>query len=160
MLAYLTYMAERLEQMHRLLKETGSIYLHCDAAASHYLKIVMDAIFGPRWFRRELIWSNEDQSGFKSQANNWIRGHDTIFYYRMSEKTEFNKQYNPLSSRTIKRYDKIDEQGQRYKIYNEAKGPRRSYLKEDRGSATASVWWDIPSFQTVNNTGEYLGYRT
>ena len=56
MLAYLTYMAERLEQMHRLLKPTGSLYLHCDPTASHYLKILIDSIFGAMNFKNEIIW--------------------------------------------------------------------------------------------------------
>ena len=57
MLAYLTYMAERLAECHRVLKDTGSIYLHCDPTASHYLKILMDTIFGARYFKNEIIWS-------------------------------------------------------------------------------------------------------
>ena len=56
MLAYLTYMAERLEQMQRILRPTGSIYLHCDPTASHYLKLVMDAVFGAANFRSEIVW--------------------------------------------------------------------------------------------------------
>ena len=103
MLAYLTYMAERLEQMHRLLKPTGSIYLHCDPTASHYLKILMDSTFGHNAFRREIIWSNEGQSGFKSKANNWIRGHDVLLYYLKSSGIQtFNKQYKPLDENTIR----------------------------------------------------------
>ena len=165
MMAYLTYMAERLEQMYKLLKPTGSIYLHCDPTASHYLKLVMDSIFGRRkgsGFRSEIIWSNEDVSGFKSQAKNWIRGHDVLLYYLVGEQFTFNKEYLPLDDKTIKRYDKIDADGRRYKIYrNKKDGTERfSYLKEDRGAPVSNVWKDIPSFQKVNNTGEYLGYPT
>jgi len=162
LLAYLSYMVERLIIMKRILKPTGSIYLHCDPTASHYIKIMMDGIFGHENFRREIIWSNEDASGFKSQAMNWIRGHDVVLYYAKNKNiVTFNKEYLPLSERTIKRYDKIDEKGQRYKIYKNNDGSeRKSYLKIDRGRAVSSVWTDIPSFQTVNNTGEYLGYDT
>ena len=56
MLAYLTYMAERLEHMHRLLQPTGNLYLHCDPTASHYLKILLAAVFGPKNFRNEITW--------------------------------------------------------------------------------------------------------
>ena len=161
LLAYLLYMVERLIVMKGLLKPTGSIYLHCDPTASHYIKIMMDGIFGHKNFRREVIWSNEDSSGFKSQAANWIRGHDTIFYYTLGSSPVFNKQYFPLGTKTIKRYDKVDEDGKRYKIYRNKDGTeRRSYLKMERGRAISSVWTDCPSFQTVNNTGEYLGYPT
>lgn len=161
LLAYLAYMAERLLAMRPLLRPTGSIYLHCDSTASHYIKVLMDSVFGHLNFRREIIWNNKDSSGFKSQAKNWIRGHDIILYYVKSENATFNKEYLPLDERTVKRYDKIDSEGKRYKIYRtKGKPDRRSYLKEERGVAVSSVWADIPSFQTVNNTGEYLGYQT
>lgn len=159
--SYLIYMAVRLLEMQRLLKPTGSIYLHCDPTMSHYLKLVMDAIWGRWMLRRELIWSNGDQSGFKSKAQNWIRGHDTVLYYADQKSALFNKQYLPLDDKTLKRYDKIDEHGRRYKIYNKGKDDERfSYLRADRGAALSSVWTDIPSFQKVNNTGEMTGYPT
>lgn len=80
-LAYLVMMTPRLLEMHRILKPTGSLYLHCDPAASHYLKIVLDAIFGGENFRREIIWRSGWVSGFKAAAKNWVRNHDTILYY-------------------------------------------------------------------------------
>ena len=97
MLAYLTYMAERLVEMHRILKPTGSIYLHCDPFASHYLKIVMDAIFGKSNFRNEIVWRIGWVSGFKTQKRGWIRNHDILLYYTMSKKANerFNKEYIP-----------------------------------------------------------------
>ena len=159
---YLIWLNARLYEMKRLLKPTGSIYVHCDWHASHYIKVEMDKIFGYENFRRELIWSVEDLSGFKSQAENWIRGHDTILYYAdgQSEVT-FNKEYGPLDPLTVKRYDKVDERGRRYKVYRNKDGTeRRSYLKLDRGAPIGTVWPDIPSFQKVNNTGEYIGYPT
>ena len=161
LLAYLSYMTERVLPLKRILKPMGSIYLHCDPTASHYIKLMMDGIFGHGSFRREIVWSNEDQSGFKSQAKNWIRGHDTVLYYLKSDKFIFNKGYFPLDEKTIRRYDKIDDTGERYKVYRNVDGSeRRSYLKIERGAAVPSVWTDIPSFQKVNNTGEYLGYDT
>ncbi len=161
MAAYLAYMAERLLWIKRVMKPTASIYLHCDPTASHYLKIVMDVVFGRKNFRREVIWNVVDVSGFKSQARNWIREHDVILYYLNEKRKIFNKQYKPLDIKTIKRYDKVDENGKRYKIYKNKDGTqRRSYLRKDRGVPIGSVWSDIPSFQTVNNTGEYLNYPT
>ncbi len=81
MLAYLSMMAPRLVELHRALKFTGSIYLHCDPTASHYLKALMDAVFGGRNFRREIIWRSGWVSGFKSKAKNWVRNHDVLLYY-------------------------------------------------------------------------------
>ena len=111
MLAYLTYMAERLELMRRLLKESGSIYLHCDPAASHYLKIVMDAVFGPKNFQNEIIWSYRTGGASKKR---WPRKHDTILFYQKSGKY----QHMPEQERVI--YKKaffgtsIDKAGRHY----------------------------------------------
>ena len=80
-MAYLVMMAIRLLELHRVLKPRGSIYLHCDPTASHYLKVLMDQIFGPRNFRRELVWRSGWVSGFKSKAKNWVRNHDILLYY-------------------------------------------------------------------------------
>ncbi|MDE0021085.1 MAG: DNA methyltransferase [Candidatus Poribacteria bacterium] len=86
MLAYLTYMAERLEEMRRMLKQTGSIYLHCDPTASHYLKIIMDAVFGQANFRNEIVWAY--RTGGVSKA--WFgRKHDIILFYTKSPKREY-----------------------------------------------------------------------
>ena len=164
--AYLIYMAVRLLEMHRILKPTGSIYLHCDPTMSHYLKLVMEAVFGKGNFRREITWSNEDSSGFKSKANNWIRSGETIFYYLKSKKCTFNKQYLPRTDATLKRYNKVDENGRLYKVYqNEDGSERRSYLNMETGVGMRNVWADIPSFQKVNmrkkdQSREYLGYPT
>ena len=87
MLAYLTYMAERLEEMSRLLKPTGSIYLHCDPTASHYLKIVMDAVFGKQNFRNEIVWCYR---GAGYPKRDFGRRHDLLFRYSKSDDYLFN----------------------------------------------------------------------
>ncbi|MDB6140536.1 MAG: site-specific DNA-methyltransferase [Verrucomicrobiaceae bacterium] len=76
MMAYLTMMANRLLELHRVLKPTGSLYLHCDPTASHYLKVVLDGVFNPVNFRSEVIWKRT--SGHNS-AKRWGPAHDTIF---------------------------------------------------------------------------------
>ena len=93
--SYLVYMAARLLEMKRLLKPTGSIYLHCDPTMSHYLKMVMDAIFGRSQFRNEIIWRIGWVSGFKTQKKGWIRNHDTILYYARQDIPYFEKEYIP-----------------------------------------------------------------
>ena len=105
MLAYLSYMAERLAEMRRLLKRIGSIYLHCDPHASHYLKILMDDIFGAHNFRNEIIWRIGWVSGFKTQKKGWIRNHDTILYYLKTQeaKKRFNKEYIPYAADYVRR---------------------------------------------------------
>ena len=93
--AYLINMGMRLLPMKRILKDTGSIYLHCDSAASHYLKPVLDIIFGMENFQNEIIWRIGWVSGYKTRKRGWIRNHDVILYYTKTEKAvaKFNKEY-------------------------------------------------------------------
>lgn len=95
--SYLAYMAVRLLEMHRVLKPTGSIYLHCDPTMSHYLKLVMDVVFGRQNFRNEIVWRIGWVSGFKTQKRGWIRNHDTLLYYTATPAAAggFNKEYIP-----------------------------------------------------------------
>jgi DNA modification methylase len=88
MLAYLSMMAPRLMELHRVLKPTGSIFLHCDPTASHYLKLLMDAIFGPTNFRNEIVWcyTGPGSPGIKQ----FLRKHDVVFWYSMSKTWTFN----------------------------------------------------------------------
>lgn len=97
MLSYLSYMAERLPEIRRVLKPTGSIYLHCDPTASHYLKVLMDNIFGAQNFRNEIVWRVVCVSGYKTRKRGWIRNHDCLLYYTISEEAaqNFNKEYLP-----------------------------------------------------------------
>ena len=83
MLAYLAMMAPRLIELRRVLKQSGSIYLHCDPTASHYLKLLMDAVFGPELFLNELIWKRTHSHG---GANRFGRVHDTILFYARGPK--------------------------------------------------------------------------
>lgn len=87
MAAYLTYMAQRIIEMHRVLKSTGSLYLHCDTTASHYLKFVLDTIFGKDNFRNEIAWCYGSGGASKSHFS---KKHDTIFFYTKSKQYTFN----------------------------------------------------------------------
>ena len=78
MMTYLVMMAARIVEMHRILKSTGALYLHCDPSASHYLKIILDAVFGPKQFRNEIVWGY--RTGGVSK-NYWSRKHDILFFY-------------------------------------------------------------------------------
>ena len=81
MLAYLAMMAPRLVELRRVLKPTGSLYLHCDPTASHYLKMLLDAVFGPSQFRNEIIWKRTNS---RSTSGRWPRIHDVLLYYSKS----------------------------------------------------------------------------
>ncbi len=138
--------------MRELLSDAGSIYLHCDPTMSHYLKLLMDEIFSGM-FRRELIWSMPRPSGFKTQAQNWIRNHDVILYYA-TENAMFHKQYEPYEESYLANFDKSDEKGQ-YWLRN---GQKRRLGK---GYTLGDVWTDIDSMQTQSvSVSEGLGYPT
>lgn len=101
MLAYLTMMAPRLVELRRVLKPTGSIYLHCDPTASHYLKLLMDAVFGVANYRNEIIWHYLKWSTGKFAFQ---RNHDVIFFYTKSKAHVFNQLFMPRAASTIKRF--------------------------------------------------------
>lgn len=104
-LSYVSYMAVRLAELWRVLKPSGSLYLHCDPTMSHYLKIVLDHIFGVTNFRSEIVWRIGWVSGFKSKKKGWIRNHDIIFHYVKSPAAIklFNKEYIPYPEGYVRR---------------------------------------------------------
>lgn len=92
MMAYVVNMTLRLWEIHRVLKETGSLYLHCDPTASHYLKTILDALFGPLNFRSEIIWR---RTGSHNKAKRWAPIHDVILFYTKSDKFTWNYPRQP-----------------------------------------------------------------
>lgn len=109
MTAYLGMMAVRLIELHRVLKPTGSLYLHCDPTASHYLKLVLDGIFGPGNFLNEIVWKRTNSHG---NAKRWGPLHDTIFFYSRSSDYTWNKVYQEYDDEYIRKYySQRDERG-------------------------------------------------
>ena len=108
MQSYLTMMAVRLLEMRRVLKDTGSIYLHCDDTASHYLKMLMDAVFGAEWFRNEITWQ---RTTAHSDAKRYGANTDTILFYSKSENYVFNPQYQPYEEVYKSRFRFQDDSG-------------------------------------------------
>ena len=152
--AYLCFMAIRLIEIHRILKATGSLYLHCDHSANSYLRQLLDGVFGRDNLRREIIWTLPRPSGFKTQAANWIRRHDTIFYYTKGGSAPFNKQYEPYPEDYLKHFNKEDERGK----YWLRDGRKR---RMGAGFVLGDVWMDIHSMQTQSvSAKEGTGYPT
>lgn len=109
MFAYLCMMAPRLVELHRVLRETGSIYLHCDPAASHYLKLLMDAVFGPTNFRNEIIWK---RTSAHSNPRRWGPVHDVILFYSKSDAFTWNPQTQSYGQAYLdSKYRHKDERG-------------------------------------------------
>jgi site-specific DNA-methyltransferase (adenine-specific) len=115
MMAYLAMMAPRLVELRRVLKETGSIYLHCDPTASHYLKILMDAVFGPQFFRNEIIWK---RTSSHSAAKRWGDIHDTILFFTKSQNRTWNDVFVAHTEEYTARYKRIDETGRAWADYD------------------------------------------
>lgn len=114
MLAYLVMMTQRLIELHRVLKETGSLYLHCDPTASHYLKIILDAIFGPQHFRNEIIWR---RTGAHGKAKRYAPIHDVILYYTKSDTYTFNPIMRPYMKGHVDAYFEEDDKGYKTAYY-------------------------------------------
>jgi len=151
---YLYYMRLRLQQCHRVLKQTGSIYLHCDEKASHYLKMIMDEIFGWENFRNELVWCYKGGNA----TNKFRKKHDIILFYTKSSKYTFNSDAIRIPySEKIQAVAHTDPDGRRYyKTGQNESG--KVYLHPD-GQLPYDWWDDIPS-STASHGNEMLGYPT
>jgi site-specific DNA-methyltransferase (adenine-specific) len=113
MMAYLSMMAVRLLELHRVLKPTGSLYLHCDPTASHYLKILLDAVFGAKSFQNEVIWK---RTSSHPSAKRWGPVHDVIFFYSKGKSFLWNKTYAEYDAEYLETFfDMKDPDGRRWK---------------------------------------------
>jgi DNA modification methylase len=151
-------MYERLVLMRELLSEKGSFYIHLDWHRSHYLRLLIDEIFGYSNFQREIIWDTQVLSGYKTITNNWIRGHDVILFYTKSKEFVFNKQKMPHRKEYIERFNKADVDG---RLYFDGRG-EKLYLDEiiAKGKPIGDVWFDIMSFQQIPTAKERNDYPT
>ncbi len=113
MMAYLTMMAVRLIELHRVLKSTGSLYLHCDPTASHYLKILLDAVFGKANFLSEIIWK---RSGSHGGSKRWGPLHDTILFYSKTEQFKWNKTYQSYDESYLEKFYRFEDARGRYRL--------------------------------------------
>ena len=131
--SYLAYMAARLLELRRVLKPTGSIYLHCDPTMSHYLKLLMDSIFGRRNFRNEIVWAYRR---WPAKHFNFQRMHDVVFRYSQTSDVIWNQQYEPLSKSTLETW------GTKQQVADFSTGRRRpsQTKKESRGAPMRDVW--------------------
>lgn len=148
MMAYLTMIAIRLVELHRVLKSTGTIYLHCDPTASHYLKIVMDTIFYPKNFRNEIIWAYR---GGGSPKSDFGRRHDVILRYSKTDRYNFypDSIRIPYQAEGIKRTDNS--------MWGRHKGVDKVYKPHPLGKVPED-WWPIDVLNA--NDPERLGYPT
>lgn len=155
MMSYITYMAQRVLELHRILKPTGSLYYHCDPTAGHYVKIMLDIIFGKKNFRNEICWCYSTSG----RPRQWLpRKHDTIFVYTKNKnnyywnddfKVEYSQEY--IDSHFIHK----DEEGNKCRIRVDY-GKERVYYPEE--GMTPNDWWVIPYVNSMAK--ERVGYPT
>jgi hypothetical protein len=143
--AWLDMFFETAWLIREVLREGGSLYVHLDAHAVHYAKVVLDEVFGTKAFQRDIVWRIGWVSGFKSRANNWIRNHDTILYYVKPGATPvFHKEYIPYP------HDYVRRSG--------ARSPGPGFPIEDVWNANLADRLD--SIQIKSFSGEKVGYPT
>ena len=169
---YLQFLYDRLILIRELLSQKGSLYLHCDWHKSHLIRCLLDEIFGANNFRSEVIWKRTFNSGSsKALSLKYPSNTDTIFWVTKSDEYIFNKEYKPYSDGAVKRYDKVDEQGRRFKwnpmkTYSQAKLDRliaageaqwtpnskypvyKHYFDENKGTSIDNLWDDIAGIGT------------
>ncbi len=154
--AYLVYMAARLLECKRVLKSDGTIYLHCDPTMSHYLKLVMDAIFGRGNFRNEVIWHYRR---WTATSKNFQRMHDVLLRYTKSDDYSFNLLYEPYGDWIKKDYRYVDEEtGKRWR-WHTVKGKRyKVFLEDENRGVKLNDVWIIPYLGSTAK--ERTGYPT
>ena len=143
LMAYLVMMALRLVELHRVLKPTGSFYLHCDPTASHYLKIILDQIFGVENFRNEIYWKRK--TGRAGPTNRFGTSCDILLWFSKSNDYLFTPQYRESNPEYIKKmFRYTDENGRRYRIDNLASpNPRPNLTYEYKGYRPPEKGWAI-----------------
>ena len=177
---YIQFMKCRLIEMRRVLKPTGSIYLHCDPTASHYLKILMDSIFGVQNFRNEIVWQRRPP-GMGGKRNHWCRNVDILLFYSKTSEYHFNHicknptkeylaMYNLVEKETGRRYDSGTELSRYSKktqeklrkenkvhVSSSGKEYKKCYADEFK-HLSGSVWNDVSYLGA--NSKERIGYPT
>ena len=166
---YITWMEERLRECHRVLKKTGTLYLHCDWKAVHYLKVMLDGLFGRKNFRNEIIWNHQILGQAHSRA--FPKAHEHLLRYSKTDEFLFNIDDPALRlpySESILKALKKDEKGYYYtrgratRQVTEAERARgaytRTYIDASKGKLIGDVWSDLPFYQPKGK--EKLGYPT
>ena len=133
--AFMCFMGLRLIEMHRVLRSTGSIYLHCDHAVSHYLKLLMDAIFGTKHFKNEIAWCYRGVGGKSNKA--FLERHDVLLFYTKSKDATFHQLYTPYSAE------------QRHKMQKRKGDLSKINQMLERGAPMLDWWDDIPPMLTA-----------
>jgi site-specific DNA-methyltransferase (adenine-specific) len=163
MMAYLAMMAVRLIELHRVLKPTGSLYLHCDPTASHYLKILLDSIFGPMQFRNEIVWQ---RTSSHNDPKRYGRIHDTILYYSRSDQPIWNQSFEKPDEDFFDSHDfETDEAGRMYRKRDLTApyrgGPSGQYEWKGKPPPKGRMWsYTLENMVRLENEGRIVLTKT
>jgi adenine-specific DNA-methyltransferase len=138
---YLSWLYERLLAIKSVMSDTASIYVHLDWHIGHYVKVMLDEIFGEENFRREVIWNRDEPFGYKASSNNYAQTHDNIFYYSKSEDFVFNKQFDAYSDKYLSvKFVHDDKDGKGlYRLRENGNQKNKQYLSDSPGTPISSV---------------------
>ena len=165
-LAYLRYMYPRLSLMRELLSESGNLFVHIGVQTSHYVKVLLDDIFGKENFVNEIIWSYGSPSGGRAAGSKLVKINEYILQYAKNYPQRIsNKIYLPYSEKYLKeRFTETDEQGRRYRTRERGDGTiEKQYLDESPGVPLSTVWAGIPATYAIHfmkRKEEEVGYDT
>ena len=179
---YLNWMYENLMAIKSIMSETASIYVHLDYHICHYVKVLLDEVFGEDYFKNEISWRRGSVKGAKARGYQFARNHDVIYYYTKNEDYTYNRQYTPFSEEYKKRFDKDDNDGRgpyrddqaigtrsaesieemkaenRITITADGKMKIKTYLNELNGVVVDDFWDDIPEVNVMGS--ENCNYAT
>lgn len=180
--SYLAMITPRLILMRELLADTGSIYVHLDWHVGHYVKIVMDEVFGKNCFRNEIFWKRDAAGkGAKTMSKQWPRTSDSIYFYTKTDRYGFAQQFNEPEQLQIKEYRYTDPDGRKFKrttlgdytqisiermrseglIYTSSSGQEyKKYYLDEAKVTIDNFWTDIFGFGVKTSSKERLGYNT
>ena len=162
MMAYLTMMAQRLAELHRVLKPTGSIYLHCDPTASHYLKLLMDAVFGVENYMSEITWQ---RTSAHNDSKRFGQVRDIILYYSKSDNRKWNPVYVPHSEKYVSDFYRYEDDNGKYRldhiILTAGLGPRPNLIYEYKGYTPQWGWrMTRDKLETLDKEGGLVWSKT
>jgi Adenine specific DNA methylase Mod len=164
--SYLAMITPRLVLMRELLADSGTLCLHIGMQVSHYVKIVLDEIYGKSNFNTEVVWSYGTPSGGRAAGNKIVKSHEyQLWYAKNYGQQKYNKEYLPYSEKYIEdRFTEVDENGRRYRTREREKGHfERQYLDESKGVPLSTVWTDVKqlyAYHLLKRKKEETGYET
>jgi site-specific DNA-methyltransferase (adenine-specific) len=161
MMAYLVMMTIRLKELYRVLKSTGSLYLHCDPTASHYLKLILDKIFGPKNFRNEIVWQ---RFTFHADAHRFGRVHDILLFYTKTDDYVWNTQFTSFKESYIKSHFTYEDEKGKYTLSDpvaRGQGPPRCFNGKLLEPSAGTHWrWSQENIDRLIKEGTIVFTKT